>query len=174
MDRLKSLFLLFVLLGFSASGGAAEFYFGAGIGTSAVNGETEDDTTVSIGFPAEISLRGLTFNDGDSTWRLFAGYQFHPRFAAEVGYSDLGKFEYDSSINVSGTLGIETWTFAGRWNVPVTENVFLTGRAGFARANFDAKGKVDVIVVGGPIVLPPASDREKGTDLFSRSWLELI
>lgn len=153
----KAAALVAIMFGFSTPGLASDFYVGAGVGLSSVNGETEDDINISRGFPSEISLRGLTFNDRDSTWRLFAGYQFHPRFAAEVGYSDLGQFDYDGSINVSGTLGIESWTFAGRWNVPVTDIVFLTGRAGFARANFDAKGEIGLIIIGGPIVIPPAS-----------------
>ena len=68
----------------------------------------------------------------DSGGKVYGGYGFHPNFAVEAGYADLGKFSSDAG-SVSGKgLYVDA---VGR--VPLTENVSALGRIGV----FDGKAK---------------------------------
>src|SRR5438270_13797946 len=36
---------------------------------------------------------GISCDDKDTAWKVFGGYQLTPHFAAEIGYTKLGKFK---------------------------------------------------------------------------------
>ena len=60
---------------------AAQFYVGAGVGQS----KAKDFCGGGGGFDS--------CDDKDKAWKVYGGYAFSPYFAAEIGYSDLGRFK---------------------------------------------------------------------------------
>jgi OmpA-OmpF porin, OOP family len=72
-------------------------------------------------------------DDKDTAWKIFGGYQFTPNFAAEIGYTNLGKFK--------ATLGplndeakVTAWEISaiGAW--PIMQRFSVFGRLGVYRA----------------------------------------
>lgn len=63
---------------FAQAKGGSPFYIGASIGQSKAKKFCDE-------------LAGASCDDKDTAWRILGGYQFHPNFAAEIGYHDFGK-----------------------------------------------------------------------------------
>lgn len=61
----------------SAQTRASSVYAGVSVGQSKVN--------------IQCDLAGVTCDDTDTAFKLYAGYQLNNNFAAELGYADLGK-----------------------------------------------------------------------------------
>lgn len=99
----------------------AQLYIGAEVG--------ETDTELDLGpdFPPSFES-----SDDDTAFKLFAGFKFSPNFALEVGYGDLG--EYDWKDDAGEKLKMEFTAFYATlvgW-VPVSDQVKLFGRLGYA------------------------------------------
>jgi len=74
----------------------------------------------------------------DAAVRLFGGYRFDENFAAELGYSDLGK------ADLAGTsIGVTVWDLSLLGILPVGQNFSLLGRIGFFRSTADVSGGRD-------------------------------
>jgi OOP family OmpA-OmpF porin len=72
-------------------------------------------------------------DDNDTSWGLFAGYQFNPYVAAEVAYHDLG------SISAPGaSIDGQALELVGVGSVPVTSAFSVYGKLGGYRG--EAKG----------------------------------
>ena len=71
-------------------------YLGGGIGQSKFK-----DSCSNLGSP------GGSCDDKDTAWKLFGGYQFNRNFAAELGYSDLGKAKADDGAGA--TVEAKSW-----------------------------------------------------------------
>lgn len=65
-------------------------------------------------------------DEKDTAWKVFGGYQFHPNFAAELGYHHLGE------VTSSGvTTEARAWDLVGIGSLPVVANVLsLYGKLG--------------------------------------------
>ena len=76
---------------------------------------------------------GVSCDDSDTAWKLFAGYQFNRHFAAELGYGKLGKVT--ASL---GTLREEAkataWELSALGAWPINEQFSVFGRLGLYRA----------------------------------------
>ena len=101
----------------------SRFYIGGSIGRSQVKidtGALADETTA-----AGLSNTGYSANNSDTGWKLFAGYKFHPNFAVEGGYVDLGKFSASTIITaVNGTPIVPT---SLTFSIKATEGFFVSG-----------------------------------------------
>jgi OmpA-OmpF porin, OOP family len=76
---------------------------------------------------------GLSCNDTDTAWKIFAGYQFHPNLAAEVGYVNLGETKASgvtSGVNVNATAKATAWELVGVGSWPVGNRLSLLGKLG--------------------------------------------
>lgn len=98
----KSVLLLTLIsISYTAAAIAAEqnFYAGLSIGRSSANvtGISRQDVLDS-GFTSLSSFQNGSSNS-DTAWKIFGGYRFNPNVAAELFYTNLGKF----SRNASGT-----------------------------------------------------------------------
>jgi OOP family OmpA-OmpF porin len=111
--KLLSTLLLSATLGvaaFSANAQDKGFYAGAGVGQSFVDEQQYDDE--------------------DTAFSVFGGYQFNKYFALEAGYADFGKIEPE---------GADTAYLTAVGSVPITERFSAYAKAGFHRWNLDTE-----------------------------------
>lgn len=101
---------------FIAGPAAAEVYLGAGVGAA------KTDTH-------------------ENSWKVFAGYQFNPAWAAELAYTDLRHYR---------AADIESWSLAAVGTQPLSENWFLLGKLGVAsnRSHFAGASKHNDALLG--------------------------
>lgn len=106
------------------------WYGGVSIGQSKVK---MDDNT--IGTPAGFTSSGLSKNETDTGYKIFAGYRFNQNFAVEGGWTDFGKFSVSRSFSapagsVSASIkasGVHV-DAVGIW--PLQNNFSLFGKVG--------------------------------------------
>lgn len=94
----------------------------------------------------------------DSGLTLFAGYDLSDRFAIEAGYNDLGDGVVDADLgalgNVKGTHEVKVMTLAGVIKTdPISENLVLFAKAGFARIDNDE-------TLTGPLITTSTNSKE--------------
>ncbi len=90
---------------------------------------------------ANTQLVGTSFDDTDSAWKVFGGYQFHPNAGVELGYINFGTFKG------SGTGLSDNWKANGIHvsvvgTLPLGNEFSLLGRAGLTRWSVDDKFSV--------------------------------
>ncbi|HEV7821010.1 MAG TPA: outer membrane beta-barrel protein, partial [Burkholderiales bacterium] len=116
------------------------WYAGAGLGQSrAQDLENVDGTLAGFGVAGTSAISGI-----DTAWKLFGGYQFNQYIAAEGGYTNLGKFNVNSTVAgpVAGT-GAGTWEAKNIWSVaavgslPITPQFAAIGKLGLAYSKVD-------------------------------------
>lgn len=88
-------------------------------------------------------------NDDDTAFKIFGGYQFHPNFAVEFGYSNL----FDKSVS-GVNVEVTAWELVGVGTYPLGNNLSIFGKLGFAMW--------DATVSTG---IPGFSASDDGTDL---------
>lgn len=99
----------------AADGDKTGFYAGAGVGQSFVDEGAYDDE--------------------DTAFSVFGGYQFHRNFAVEAGYTDFGKLE---SAVVGPELEANSVSLTALGILPFTEKFSGYAKAGFQRWDIDA------------------------------------
>lgn len=83
------------------------------------------------------TLNGVTFDDDDTAWQAFVGYDFSNAFGVEAGWVDMGEY------NVGATeLGIDGGTIALTGRMPIVPNwsVYIKGGAFFWETDSNAAG----------------------------------
>lgn len=142
------------------------WYAGAGAGWSKFNGNVVDINPTL----ANETYSTTSFDDTDTGWKVFAGYQFHPNWAVELAYTDLGKFSFNA--NVSGGPGGASateygevkptcWSLSAVGILPLRDNFSLFGKAGACR--WDDHFRSHETTVGGTVIPYPVGST--GTDL---------
>ena len=115
MNALKPWLLVLMLVG-PVSANAADAYLGIGIGDAYIDQDI--------------------FGESDTAYKIFGGLQFHPNFAVEAAYMDLGQ-------PVEDFFGLreefDVWAVAlwAKGILPVTEGIDLFGKLGFAHWEYD-------------------------------------
>ena len=141
---LRCLLVAGSLLPLAAS--AQSWYLGASGGESAIQastGEVEAGFLLDDGFTAT----GTTLNKTDTAWKAYTGYRFNRFLAVEMGYADLGKASFNTTIVAAppGTTPSPPFpihaTATGRGgfltaivHCPVTQNFSLFAKAGAFRS----------------------------------------
>ena len=92
-------------------------YAGGSIGQSKLKGACDD-----LG-------PGFTCDDKDKAWRILAGYQINRNFAAEIGYSRLGKASL-SGPGGSDEIKVSVGELVGIGAFPVWDKLSLYGKLG--------------------------------------------
>ena len=142
----------------------SRFYGGVSIGNSSVDGRASAPATIRFSpqLPSSLSINALPFDDDDTTWSVFMGYNATQYVGLELGYSDHGTFRNELTGPDPASLSIEEFHFGAMLRYPLTDRLSLTGGAGVSRARFDVDGSVGVLVVNAPPfpslpfpVLPP-------------------
>jgi OOP family OmpA-OmpF porin len=75
----------------------ADWYVGANVGQSSIDtsaGEIEQAFLIDDDFVAS----GTTLDKTDTGWKGYVGYRFLPLLSLEVGYADLGKATFNTTI----------------------------------------------------------------------------
>lgn len=122
-------------LAFSASAAAqdAGFYVGGALGQAQVDLDCTGATTC---------------DDKDTSWKIFAGYQFNRNFALEVGYVNLGEAVVSGPAPPFGTASVKfestAFELVGIGLLPIVDRFSIYGKLGLYRADTDA----DVSVSG--------------------------
>jgi opacity protein-like surface antigen len=148
---MKKYIYLLILTFFSSSVLAEGWYAGVGYLKSDQDIHNYPSLTYSI-------------NDSkDDGLTLFAGYDLNERFAIEAGYNDLGDGVVEADLGVSGdvkgTHEVKVMTLAGVIKTdPISENLVLFAKAGFARIDNEA-------TLTGPLILT-STNSKKTTNPF--------
>jgi len=74
-------------------------------------------------------------DDKDTAWGLFAGYRFHPNFAAELGYHDLG-----AASAPGATYDATAWELVALGMWPIGNQFSLYGKLGGYRGEAKSAG----------------------------------
>lgn len=76
-------------------------------------------------------------DDKDKAWKIFGGYQITRNFAAEIGYSRLGKFTASFTDPLFGLLTDEAkvtaWEASALAAAPLVDRLWIYGRLGVYR-----------------------------------------
>lgn len=139
------------------------WYAGVGGGWSSFNGNGAD---IASTIPGE-SLTVTRLDDSSTGWKVFGGYQFNKNWAAELAYTDLGKFSMNADVTggIGGYTGPEygevkpqCWSLSAVGILPLGNNFSLLGKAGVCRWDDRYKG----VELGTGT---PEMDTSTGTDL---------
>jgi OmpA-OmpF porin, OOP family len=141
----KTLLLASLLL---ASGLAAAqttnhtgFYVGGGVGGAWVDMGNVAGDIANMARSAGATNVTSDEDEGDTVFKLFAGYKFNKNFAIEGGYADLGKYTASasaSSVGVSGNINGDVKAYAifidavGFLPAGSNEDFSVFGKAGLA------------------------------------------
>ena len=119
-NKVLSASLLALLAGASAFGANAPddkgFYAGAGVGQSFVD--------------------EAGYDDEDTAFSVFGGYQFNRYFAVEGAYTDFGKIEPEA---LGSDLEADAASITAVGIVPITDKFSAYAKAGFSRWNLDTE-----------------------------------
>lgn len=75
------------------------------------------------------------FDEDDTAWKVFGGYQINPTFSAEVGYTNLGEVDVPG-----GSAEATAFEFLGLAKFPLGNQFSIYGLAGLAMVEVDVSG----------------------------------
>jgi len=89
-----------------------------------------------------------TCDENDSSYKLFAGYDFNRMFSAEIGYVDLGKAVLNGAVGAtaaSGTVEAKVYEMTGLLKLPITPQFSGFARLGFYRGDVDSRANIGAV-----------------------------
>jgi OmpA-OmpF porin, OOP family len=110
---------------FAAMPASAQWYVGAGVGSSRTNG-------------IDGSASGFTLSGGNSnksSVKVFGGYQITPFWGVEAQYTDLGNRDFTVRDSTGGLVGsgkvkASQYSIAGTGTLPLSQSFALIGKLG--------------------------------------------
>jgi outer membrane protein with beta-barrel domain len=97
------------------------FYAGAGLGTTKIGADELDNTG---------------FDDSDTGFKIFGGYDFNQNFGVEVSYFDLGEGSIEDAGD-SASIGVSGLSASAVGRLPLSDMFSLYGKLGFASYDVD-------------------------------------
>ena len=127
----RSIAVLAVVAACGATGALAQSngYIGAGLGRGNLNVNGTELT----------GINNAQVGDSSTTWAIRAGWRFHPYFAVEAGYYELGEYDFSGSVGnvgVNGEARAESYSLSLVGILPLSEQFEAYGRVGFAHSKF--------------------------------------
>jgi OmpA-OmpF porin, OOP family len=125
-------------------------YLGGSIGPTKSHFD-EPTVAARVRAPGPVTT-SLSTDDKDWGFKLFGGYQFHRNFAVELGYFDLGEFDFSATTAPAGTQRGEFKVRGGNLDLvgslPITEKFSALGRVGgiYARTKDSFAGTGAVVI----------------------------
>ena len=135
------------------------WYIGAGAGRS--RGNIDQDRLTSSLRANGATVTSFSTDERDTGYKLFVGRQLNRYLALELGYFDLGKFNFNSTTSGNGVLNGEAGFRGANLDLlaqlPLSERLSLLGRVGanYAKASTHFNGNRLNAVTG-----PNQSDRK--------------
>ena len=128
-------------------------YLYGGLSAGSARGNFDEPRIAGQVLGAGSGVASTSRSGRNTAWRVFAGYQFNPNLALELGYHDLGKFGFDATTTPSGTLRGEMKFVGASFDVlgmvPIGDSLSLFARAGAhwtrSRGQFSGTGSTVVI-----------------------------
>ena len=128
-------------------------YGGLSVGPSRARVDQQRITAGLLG--AGLATTNFDSDNNGSAYKLFGGYQFHPNFALEGGYFNLGSFGFTATTAPPGTLNGRMWVQGLNLDLvgsmPLSERWSATARVGaqYARTH-DRFRRTGVVGVQNP------------------------
>jgi OOP family OmpA-OmpF porin len=144
------------------------WYAGVGGGWSSFDGNAVDIAPTLAGESYTVT----SLDDSSTGWKVFGGYQFNKNWAAELAYTDLGKFSMNADVSggLGGGAGTEyaqvkptCWSLSAVGILPLGNNFSLLGKVGVCR--WDDRFSAHETVAGMEYPYPDGDSYSKGTDL---------
>jgi len=131
--------ILMLAAGLAAAPAFAQqgWYAGFGLGVGSLGKSGQDIT----GIP------DAQVDDTDTTYTIRGGYRFHPNFAVEAGYYDLGKYGFSGNLGstyVSGSAKAKSYGVSLVAIAPMGQ-VDLYGRVGWAESELKANANTTLL-----------------------------
>jgi OmpA-OmpF porin, OOP family len=148
----------------AADANVTGFYVGGNVGSSNVKIDTAGINAAVIALTG-VSSAVTTAKENDVGFKLFGGYRFHPNFAVEAGYFNLGKFSSTTVTTGPAATGTASIKNDNGFNVdlvgiaPINEAFSLFARAGVQTS----KTAIDAVVTIPGRGTFPASFSETST-----------
>ena len=111
------------------------FYIGGNVGSSRAKIDTAG-INASVISVFRVASAVTTADESDVGFKLFGGYRFHPNFAVEAGYFNLGKFSATTVTTGPAATGVANVKNENGFNVdlvgivPINDAFSLFGRVG--------------------------------------------
>ena len=124
------------------------FYMGAGVGSTKIDDDGFDD---------------IDFDDGDTGFKVFGGYNVNRNFAVEATYFDLGEASgsFDDGFDtVNFDVGVSGFNVSAVGVLPVADMFSLFGKIGYASYDIDAH--VEIVGFGSGSESQSESDMTYG------------
>jgi len=165
--------LSYLLVSYSSVADDSGFYIGVSAGASNLDEDAGAINTELAAEAAVFSIVGFasttTVDDDDLGWKIYGGYNFNKYFSVELGYTDLGEAELNTTITapalVAGTLAatadLTGFQFAGIASYPVSEEFDVFGKIGAYVWESDATA---VAVIAG--LTEAVKAEQDGTDIL--------
>jgi OOP family OmpA-OmpF porin len=122
------------------------------VGASFAGAKTKDLCSSA----AEAGMAVSSCDEKDKSWKISAGYQFHPNVAVELGFVDLGTYKVAGTFAgtpIAVNVDVKAIELVAVGIFPVTREFSVYGKAGLFRWDTDPK-------VTGPFIVTT----EDGTD----------
>jgi len=113
------------------------WYIGAGVGSGQLNKSPSDIT----------GLGNATLDDNDTTWTVRGGWRFSPYGAVELGYYDLGRYEFDGTkfgVPVNGSARARSVGISLVGILPIN-NFDIYGRIGYAHSELKLNANTELL-----------------------------
>lgn len=115
------------------------WYFGVGVGGGHLSRSPGDLT----------GLNNATLDDNDTTWTVRGGWRFSPYAAIEVGYYDLGRYEFDgtkfgSAVPIDGSARARSYGISLVGILPIN-NFDIYGRIGYAHSKLELNANTELL-----------------------------
>jgi OOP family OmpA-OmpF porin len=147
---------------FAQKASMPSWYIGGGFGVGSLNKSGSDLT----------GLANASIDDSDTTYTIRGGYRFHPNFAAEIGYYDLGSYTFSGmagSTAVSGSAKAKSYGISLVAIAPIQE-FDLYARIGWEESEIKANANTTLSTAS-------ESDRQSGATYgvggrwnFTKNW----
>lgn len=113
------------------------WYLGAGIGQTDASLNFNSANTMAL--PPGVTISNSQYDNKDTGFKVFGGFQFSPFFALEGGHFNLGDYAFSANTNPVGTnvgnYDVDGWYLDMVGTIPISQRLDVLVRAGFNHAS---------------------------------------
>jgi OOP family OmpA-OmpF porin len=113
------------------------FYVGASVGVTSLDVDGGD-----------LGLTNASFDDNDTGYKVFLGYDFNKNWGVELGYADLGQYDFTGNfgaVNVRGDIDVTAAYLTAVGTYPINNEFAVFGKLGAYYGDADATASAGTI-----------------------------